>query len=184
MDDPLELLRQLQERDRAARTHGAAEARLAAAAAAAGERRASEELAVLVELLEKGRVPTKPLYRFKKKRMRWNSDYEVFTRVDSVWHITAIPGEDGAVDRHWVLNGRAELFGPVDPVPRRADRQEVPDGPGYELNRWESTPAPLPATEFFIHRGHLGNPRWKLGQSAQETADIYHLVIDANTPRG
>lgn len=51
---------------------------------------------------------------------------------------------------------------------------------------WESPNVPLsvPASEFFINEwGYHLNPRWKLGVSAQETANIYHYVIDSNTAR-
>lgn len=179
-EDSVELLRQLQERDRTARTQGEVNARRAAATEAENARKAARELEILVAILKKDGIPTQPLYKFKKKRMGWNTDYEVFQKIDSVWLVTTITGEDGSGDKHWVLTPHGTLFGPTKRIPRR-DHQKAFDGPGFE---WQNHNAPLPASELFISQGsQLFSPRWKLAVSAQETANIYHWVIDLNIPR-
>lgn len=122
-DDPIELLRQLRERDRAEHTRREANVHRAAAAEVDRATQAADELAVLVGLLKKESCPTEPLYRFKKTRQGWNSQYDVFKRVDSAWHITSIRGAEGAADRHWVLTEQGVLFGEVEAVPRRDDQK-------------------------------------------------------------
>ena len=197
-DDPTNLLRQIQERDRNERAQRDAAARHALNAEMERIQRAQSELSALVKVLQHDGIPSRPLYRLTKQKSAVGSlwrqtSYKEYRKVGAGWLVqTVTPDSDyRPLIWHFVLADTGQLLrNALAVVPYRdisSDRLEhrLPNGPGLALqgDGFGGRPELCSPGEAYVVED-VYKPQLRLGVSADETARFFFCVVERNRRDG